>query len=298
MPVTPDPGPAGPTGTGPLGPIGPTGPRHGLLRRRGPRPTLTPGLRRLWRVGGVIWVALALPFGALQVATRLAHEQETVTTSYPAAGLAVVEVHNGDGNGSATVVGTDGDEVRVTARIDHGWKKTGNHQRVVGDRLLLSSTCPGLVSQFCAVDYVVEMPADLALRVTSANGAVAASDISGDAALHSSNGSVVAERMDGDLELRSSNGSVTGRDLRATGVAAESANGRVELGFTRTPRAVTARSSNGSVDVVVPDDATAYRVDVASGNGSATATVDQSRDSAYTITALSQNGAVTVRYAE
>jgi hypothetical protein len=282
---------------GPIGPTGPTGPRHGLFRRRrGPRPTLTPGLRRLWRVGGALWVALALPFGTLQVASRLAHEQETVTSSFPAAGLAAVEVHNS--NGSATVVGTDSDEVRVTARIDHGWKKTGNHQRVEGDRLLLSSTCPSFVSQFCTVNYVVEMPAHLAARVYSDSGTVTASDITGGAVLHSDNGRVEAARMEGDLELRSSNGRVTGHDLGATGVAADSDNGRVELGFNRPPRAVTARSSNGSVDVVVPDDSTAYRVDAASDNGSATATVDQSRDSANTITALSHNGAVTVRYAE
>jgi hypothetical protein len=262
---------------------------------RPPRPTLTPGLRHLWRIGGTLWVLLLVPFGIVQAASVLAHERELAITSFPAAALASVDIDND--NGSVTIVGTDNDEVVVAAHISHGWKATGNDQHVEGDRLVVHSSCPSLFSQYCSVDYVVEMPAALALDVSSGNGRITASDLTGVVSLAADNGRVEADRLDGDLRLSSDNGRVTGRDLRSPGVDADSDNGRVELSFAVAPRSVTATSDNGSVDLVVPDDSTAYRVDAASDNGSVTVGVDQSRDSSRTITALSDNGSIRVDYA-
>ena len=56
-----------------------------------------------------------------------------------------------------------------------------------------------------------------------------------------------------------------------------------------------ATSDNGRVDVVVPDDGTAYRVDLQSDNGSETIEVPVDSASDRTITAHSANGSVTVR---
>jgi hypothetical protein len=273
-------------------PSDPAGPRP---RRHRSRPPLTPGLRRLWRIGGTLWVMVLLPLGALQVAAVLAHSQETVVTSYPAAGLATVEVDNA--NGSVTVLGTRADEVRVTAHISHGWAHTRNEQEVDGDRLIVHSDCPPLVSPFCSVSYTVEVPAGLTVDAAADNGSVTASDLRGTVTLTSDNGRVEATRLSGDATLSSDNGRVVATDLESPGVAADSDNGRVELTFAAPPRAVTAQSDNGSVDVAVPDDSTVYRVDVGSDNGSATALVDQSRNSTRTITAQSDNGSVSVRYA-
>jgi hypothetical protein len=269
--------------------------------RRGPqfrqrRPALTPGLRRLWKVGGVLWVLVALPFGAMQVATTLAHTQETVVKEFPAAGVTGVDI--GNGNGSVTVVGSDTPVVRVTARISHGWARTGNDVELVDGRVRADTHCPVFFSQFCSVAYTVEVPRGMELTVDSDNGSVFASDLTGDVELSSDNGKVEAERLDGDLRLSSSNGRVSGRDLRADGVAADSSNGRVELSFVEPPRVVSASSSNGRVDIVVPDDRTTYRVDAGADNGSVSVVVDQSRRSENVITASSDNGAVSVRYAE
>ena len=269
--------------------------------RRGPqfrqrRPALTPGLRRLWKVGGVLWVLVALPFGAMQVATTLAHTRETVVKEFPAAGVTGVDI--GNGNGSVTVVGSDTPVVRVTARISHGWARTGNDVELVDGRVRADTHCPVFFTQFCSVAYTVEVPRTMALTVDSDNGSVFASDLTGDVTLSSDNGRVEAERLDGDLRLSSSNGRVSGRDLRADGVEADSSNGRIELSFVEPPRVVGASSSNGEVDIVVPDDRTTYRVDAGADNGSVSVVVDQSRRSDNVITASSDNGAVSVRYAE
>jgi hypothetical protein len=259
-----------------------------------PRPTLTPGLRWLWRVGGVLWLVIFVPFGTFQAASRLAHEKETVSSSFPAADLAAIDIDNG--NGSVTVVGTDTDQVNVTAHVDHGWKKTGNYQQLEGDRLVLRTSCPSFFSQYCTVNYIIEVPADLAINASSDNGKIIASDLTGDLTLDTDNGRVEVNRVNGNLTLRSDNGSVNGHDLRSPGVEADSDNGRVELSFLVPPRAVTATSDNGSVEVLVPEGPTEYRVDADSDHGSVAVGVDPSPTSLRTITAQSDNGSVRVDY--
>ena len=75
---------------------------------------------------------------------------------------------------------------------------------------------------------------------------------------------------------------------------ADSDNGRVQLEFAAAPTAVVATSDNGRVEVVVPDDGTAYRVDLRSDNGSETIEVPTDPSSTRSLTAQRQRS-VTVR---
>ncbi len=56
-------------------------------------------------------------------------------------------------------------------------------------------------------------------------------------------------------------------------MTADTDNGRVQLEFAAAPTTVVATTNNGWVEVVVPDDGTAYRVDVQTDNGSETMVV-------------------------
>ena len=56
-----------------------------------------------------------------------------------------------------------------------------------------------------------------------------------------------------------------------------------------------ATSDNGRVEVVVPDDGTAYRVDLRSDNGSETIEVPTDPASTRSITVRTDNGSVTAR---
>ena len=80
-----------------------------------------------------------------------------------------------------------------------------------------------------------------------------------------------------------------------SGVAnAVTSNGRVLLSFLADPAQVTARSSDGSVEVVVPRDDTAYKVDAATSDGRRTVDVNTSQDVTRTIFAHTSNGSVRV----
>jgi DUF4097 and DUF4098 domain-containing protein YvlB len=81
----------------------------------------------------------------------------------------------------------------------------------------------------------------------------------------------------------------------STEVRAESDNGRVELQFAVAPTMVDARTNNGSVEVVVPDDGKAYRVSSETDNGSEHIEVPTDPNAPRTISLTTDNGSVTAR---
>ncbi len=211
----------------------------------------------MWWIVGVVLFIGALTAGAYQVVTLLAHEERTETVSYPAAGLTTLDVATG--NGAVRVTASDTDEVVVRARISEGLRRTGEDQQVVGDTLRLRASCPNFGSDWCAVDYTLEVPRDLA------------------------------------LVLRTDDGPIEGVDLRSPTVDAEADNGRVSLSFATPPEAVTATTDNGSVEVVVPDDGTAYRLDVETDNGERIEDAPIDSSSGRSITVRTANGDASVR---
>jgi hypothetical protein len=258
-------------------------------------PPPRPAVRKLWRIGGSLAAVGVLGLGTMESVSQLAHEEETVVHRFDGAELRTVDVRNSAG--AVQLVGTGGDEVTVRAEVSHGMRSTGHSERIEGDRLVLRASCPIFGSDFCEVTYTVEVPEDVAIRVR-AEGRIRVSDVTGDVDASTSNGRVEAARVDGDVRLDSDNGRVTGADLRSGTAHADSDNGRVELGFLAPPTTVTARSDNGSVEVVLPDTPDTYVVDVSTDNGTAAIPrIRQDPDSGRTVTASSDNGDVTVRYA-
>ncbi|MGH9270938.1 MAG: DUF4097 family beta strand repeat-containing protein [Ilumatobacteraceae bacterium] len=211
----------------------------------------------MWWIAGVVLFVGALTAGAYQVVTLLAHEERTETLSYPAAGLTTVDVATG--NGAVRVTTSATDDVVVRARISEGLRRTGEEQQVVGDTLRLRATCPNFGSDWCAVDYTLEVPRDLA------------------------------------LVIRTNDGPIEGSDLRSTTVSADTDNGGVELAFATPPETVTATADHGSVEVVVPDDGTAYRLDVETEYGERIEAAPIDSSSARSITVHTDHGDASVR---
>lgn len=263
---------------------------------RGPGRAASPVIHRLWRVGGSLAAVGILGLGTMEAVSQLAHEEETFVREVDGAGLRRVEVDNGAG--AVHVVGTEGDDVTIQARVSHGLRATGHSERVVGDRLVLEASCPLIGSDFCSVTYTLEVPEDVAVEVRG-ESTITVSDIAGPVEASTDNGSVEAARIAGDVRLESDNGRVVGTDLTAAAAHASSDNGRVELGFLDPPSAVEATSDNGRVEVVLPNEPDVYYVvDVSTDNGTAaTPDIRTDPESERTVTAGSDNGNVTVRYA-
>src|SRR5918994_245529 len=217
-----------------------------------PTPTGTrPWLRPFWRITSALGAVVLIVTGTIQVAGLLGHEEETIVTTVPAEGLTTLVVDNQAG--PVRVVGvSETDEVRVTARVSRGWRRTGHGQRVDGDRLVLDATCPVFPSEFCRVRYTVEVPRDMDVQV-DADGWLRASDLTG------------------DVEMTTDEGSI-------------------RLMFADVPDRVVADSDAGSVEVAVPDDGEPYDVTADSDAGSMTVDVRQAPDATRSIVATADAG--------
>lgn len=275
--------------TGPAAPLPPPG-------TAGPPPRRTPpAVRVLWKVFAGVLILGTLVWGPYQVVTVLSHEERVEEESWPAAGITRLDVDSA--NGRVRIVASDRDTIHVRAEISDGLRPTGESRELEGDTLMLRATCPNFGSDFCWVNYEVQVPRDVEIVVDGSNGSVSVAGSAAPLTLDSDNGSVEVDDVSGPMELTSDNGRVEGTRLRSSIVNADSDNGRVVLEFDESPSNVVATSNNGRVEVVVPNDGTAYRVDMDTANGSENLDVPTDPNSDRTLTLRSDNGSVTARVA-
>jgi Putative adhesin len=253
-------------------------------------------VRVLWLAGASLIAVPMLVFGTYEVASAIAHEERTVSDSVPAAGLTGVDVEGS--TGSVHVIGVeDSNTVNVRSRVSDGLRPTGYRTFVRDGRLVVRSTCPVYGSSWCSVSSTIEMPSDLGLSI-QADGGVEVSDVHGGVSAHADGGSVTATRVSGTLDLSSDQGRVEASGIDADHVVATSDQGRVDLTFTNSPRSVEARSDQGSVTVVLPEEpGVVYATTLETDQGSAQSLIVQDHRSDRTIIATSDQGDVTVSYA-
>jgi hypothetical protein len=266
----------------------PNVPTYQRVRGTGVRPTY-----HLWLIGGSLLTLGMLTMVTLNIVSLLAHERVDEVTTIPVDVVRELDISNP--NGRVEVVGGDVDEITVDSTVSHGLFETRYRVAVENGVLTIRSSCPFLTA-WCGVDTRVVVPADLPVRASSDNGRVILEDLSGPVTASCNNGALDLTRLSGDLNVRSDNGEVDGSALRSQVVVASSQNGAVRLDFTEPPMDVTATSSNGQVDIVVPEDPAMYRVTVETANGGTDVKVRTDPGSDRRITATSSNGSVEVRY--
>ena len=163
-------------------------------------------------------------------------------------------------DGSVRVIG--GTERAITVDITtHGGLRRPSHvEWVIGDHLVLRSDCDfNLIAPTCSTDYVVHVPADIAMAVDSDGADVDLVDVTGDV----------------DMDLN---------------------GGDVDLHFAAAPHSVEIDANGGDVDIVVPDDAATYNVDSETNGGSTDVDVRTDRDSPNHIDISTNGGDIDIRY--
>jgi hypothetical protein len=261
-----------------------TGQRRTGQRRRGQRVA--------WFVVGSVFAVATLAWGAVQVVIVWAHETETIdrTITEP---VRTIDVR---AEGTVRIVGADVDAVRVHAEIDHGLRRTDESAAVEGDRLVLRTDCPVFLSNYCEVDYTIEAPSDVSVVAHSDQGRVTLTDLRGPVDVRTDQGRIEVVRASGDLRLRADQGRIEVVDSSSPIVDAASDQGRVAIELTAPPLSVRARSDQGSVRVVVPDDDETYAVEASTDQGSTDVAVPTDPASTRVIDIASDQGDVSVRH--
>jgi len=254
--------------------------------------SLRPRRRRAWLVVGLVIAFVTIALGAWDLVGLMSHKAVHHERTWSAP-VRTLDLDVGDG--SVTVVGTNQTGAVVHADGARGLYSPTDEQSLVDGTLRIRSSCP-FAASWCSLSYRVELPAGAKVVVHSSDGRVTANGLTGDINLSSSNGRVTANSPSGTLTAHSSNGRVQVTGARSAHVTATSNNGSVQVGFAEAPHAVFAHSYNGSVTVGVPRSDISYRVEAHSNNGRVSTPVRTDPTGSRTITAVSNNGDVTVRY--
>ncbi len=253
-------------------------------------------MKSAWRIVGSILAATLLACGVPQVVSVLAHHETTFHSQFPTAGLRTLEIDSDSGSVRLIGLGTPGASGTVTTRVSDGLVATTHHQQRIGDRLVLSASCPTLWSAFCSVDYVVAVPDDVAVVVHTDNGSIKAQDLYAGADLETDNSAITVDHLSGRVKLSTDNGDVTGADLGSRTLEADTDDGSITLTLAVAPTSVRSQTDNGSITMVIPDTTDAYRLDVGTSQGSVTTPVRTDPTARRVLSAHTDNGDVTITY--
>ena len=232
-----------------------------------------PGPRTAVQVLAVLLSLLLVGWCALTVASLLARGSGQAHGTFT--GIRTLALDTGfesvDVAGSAA--GTT-----VTMQRSYHWSlgRPTVRARQDGDVLRISSSCPFQVGIGCTGTVRLVVPAGVQVRADTRDGHLTLRDLTG------------------RLALTTRDGSVDARGLRSTSVSAQSSDGDVRLSFATAPSAVTGRSRDGSLVVLVPPDGTAYDVSTAVRDGSRKVSVPTDPQSAHRITLTASDGSVVV----
>jgi hypothetical protein len=252
--------------------------------------------RRLWLVLASAAAVFGLGFGTLQAASVVAHEERTEVAEVDVADVDSVAVDNGAG--SVTVIGVEGaDTVTVRARVSDGLRATG-HEVTTRERVLrVRGSCPLFGSEWCEVDYTIEVPSDMYVDADGRDGVVV-SDQAGGLRAHSSEGAIELTRVGGEVTASAGQGRIEGDGLTATRLDASAGQGRVAVAFATSPDHVVAHAGQSRIDIVLPDDPEVFydTTETDASQGSVNVAVRTDPDSDRSISARAGQSSITIGY--
>jgi DUF4097 and DUF4098 domain-containing protein YvlB len=193
-----------------------------------PLVSATKTLSEDFQTGAAPKIIIATFNGAIDV-SRGTDEQVVVDVTKSASGFDQAAAEANLDSVQVTMV-QKGDTIEITA------KKLGNQPGNFG----------------AAVVIAVPRAAELDLRTS--NGAVVCESIDGDIEIHSSNGKLEIVEGRGKLKLDTSNGTIK-IDAKDATVNARTSNGRIEFAGSLAEGQHKFKTSNGRIEMVLPDDA-------------------------------------------
>jgi putative adhesin len=249
------------------------------------------GIRTSLRILAVGFSLLAVGWGSLTLASLLARATEHRSATYR--GVRVLDVDLSFE--SIEIVGS-ANATSVTMTRSYTWSlgKPSISNRLDGDLLSIGSSCPFSVGLGCSGHVRLVVPTDLEVQVHDSDASMTLRDLDGPLDLSTSDGSIDVSNLTGRLRLHSNDGSMVATGLRSDEVEATTSDGSVRLKFALAPSSVTAGTGDGSIEVVVPPDGTAYDVTGTTGDGSRDVSVPLDSSSARHLKLSTGDGSVRV----
>jgi hypothetical protein len=238
----------------------------------------------------VIAVGLAFLFSPLATFTR-----DSGTQSFSGVTLIEFDLEN-----SPITVQSGGDEVIVEYSYSSGLLGSANVALdQSGETLRLEQDCPGFfIAWGCQASFELVVPAGVEVSGATSNGSVALTDVEGLVDVTTSNGAITLENVTSAVVARTSNGSIIGESLSSDEFDVATSNGRITLSFVTAPSLLSARSSNGTIEVLLPADAPPLAVETSTSNGRVSADIRTDPEAPGSISLQTSNGDITVGYSD
>jgi hypothetical protein len=229
-------------------------------------------LTRLVAAGGAVVAGVPLLAGCGAVGNLGAGSHNPPAKAFTVTARVTSVIIDG-GSGSVDVTGTSGSTVTVSQQASYSSTPPAATHVLHGTTLTVSYTCPAEL--VCGMAYDVTVPRGVAVSVSTGAGAVTLTSLAG------------------TVSARANAGLITAVDLRSA-VASFNANaGGVTATFSAVPRSLTAATNVGPITLTVPG-SVAYRVTTHTVVGTSTITVRRDSGSAYSISAHSDLGTISV----
>jgi DUF4097 and DUF4098 domain-containing protein YvlB len=235
-------------------------------------------LRRRWLVtGGLALTALLVATAALVSVNAMARQTVREEHTYPFTGSSLsIDAAIGD----VRIVPGDAGSITVARRLTYGLRRPYVDEKIDGDTFRVTDRpCTADVAFQCEVRWLLQVPRDVDVDVSTLRGSVIVSGLNGKLRLVSETGDVRALAPTGRLvSLRSKTGDVTAQNVSGDQVVATTTKGAVSLTFRAPPSLVVARSETGPVGVMLPDQPESYRINAKSQDGSKTIALNTAKD--------------------
>jgi hypothetical protein len=199
-----------------------------------------------------VGVLTVIGFFMIRTSTRTTFFTDPVNRLQVAGSTGNVVVRVGSAARGATVV----------SRSKSAFRTAEHTETVVGGVLQVTGSCTGglLVSDDCSVDFEITVPPGTAVDAHASTGNLSVFDTGAPVTARSNTGNIRVSGVGGTVRLRSNVGDISGVALTGGTVSAQSNTGDVRLTFTAAPARLRATTNVGDVRIMVPDDATRYRV--------------------------------------
>ena len=234
-------------------------------------------MSRAVRAAAVSLALLAVGWGVVLLAGSVVRSEDHVRHEFDGVATLMVDTEFE----SVEVVGS-AQASSVTVDRTGSWSlvEPARTAAVRDGRRSITSDCRFAPGRDCGGHLRIVVPADLPVTVSTGDGGLWLADLGGPVTATTTDGEVHARGLTGALSVTTSDGGLTGIELRSAEVAVTSGDGTVALAFEQPPELLAVRSGDGRVDVAVPDDGDAYRVDARADDATATVTVptDQRAD--------------------
>jgi len=229
---------------------------------------------------GVVIAVLALVFPE--------KDRTTLAQPGPVRGLEVdVEV------GRIDIVPREGDGATITRTRRYLVGGPKAHEALVDGVLRVEAECQSIIAAGCAVDYRLEVPAGVPIRIRTERGSVSVTDMTGMVEVDAGAGNVRLTRTRGPVKVDTSAGNVDGVDIAAQFLDATTSAGRIRLSIAEAPGRLGLKTGAGNIDVGLPTTAGGYRVAAETGAGKADVTVEQNEGGSRAI--IASTGAGNIR---